>query len=106
MSEPVKDANQNQYPYEQQQQQQVPPPPPLPPPHQYGTFQGVQNYPPHPVTGFPQPSPPGGPPVNPYVYAHQHQPVPGTNTLCICRVITNIMHTHLVSDMFVILLKI
>ncbi|KAJ0493687.1 hypothetical protein HanIR_Chr12g0588951 [Helianthus annuus] len=74
MSEPVKDANQNQYPYEQQQ---VPPPPPLPPPHQYGTFQGVQNYPPHPVTGFPQPSPPGGPPVNPYVYAHQHQPVPG-----------------------------
>ncbi|MFS7994513.1 hypothetical protein Hanom_Chr12g01106961 [Helianthus anomalus] len=61
MSEPVKDAIQNQYSY----QQQVPP-------HEYGTFQGVRNYPPHPVvTGFPQPSPPA---VNPYVYPHQADP--------------------------------
>ncbi|CAL5393749.1 unnamed protein product [Camellia sinensis] len=55
---------------EQQQQQQT----------QYGTFQGVANYPPpQPVIGFPQPIPPPGaadaPP--PGYYAHGCQAVPG-----------------------------
>ncbi|ESQ35098.1 hypothetical protein EUTSA_v10008982mg [Eutrema salsugineum] len=49
--------------------------------HQYGTFQGVSNYPPPqnspPVTGFPQPSPPPGAYDSsaPY-YAHGYQTVP------------------------------
>ncbi|PWA37940.1 ribosomal protein L18ae family [Artemisia annua] len=52
--------------------------------HQYGTFQGVHNYPPpqqqqQPVIGFPQPVPPpgmpGGPSANSYV--HGYQSVPG-----------------------------
>ncbi|XP_010542334.1 PREDICTED: 60S ribosomal protein L18a-like protein isoform X2 [Tarenaya hassleriana] len=59
--------------------------PPPPPPPQYGTFQGVANYPPPqypppsqpPVTGFPQPAPPEG--------AHHHpssqQPVHGYPTV-------------------------
>ncbi|GMP53396.1 hypothetical protein CsSME_00018855 [Camellia sinensis var. sinensis] len=47
---------------------------------QYGTFQGVANYPPpQPVIGFPQPIPPPGaadaPP--PGYYAHGYQAVPG-----------------------------
>ncbi|CAH1425751.1 unnamed protein product [Lactuca virosa] len=73
MSEPGKDGNQQYYQHHQDQQQP-------PPPHEYGTFQGVQNYPPPPpVIGFPQPVPPpgssGGPSVNPYV--HGYQAVPG-----------------------------
>ncbi|GKV34455.1 hypothetical protein SLEP1_g42827 [Rubroshorea leprosula] len=61
-------------------------------PHQYGTFQGVANYPPttpsyppprppQPAIGFPQPVPPPGvhepsaPP--PEYYAHGYQTVPG-----------------------------
>ncbi|CAH1450026.1 60S ribosomal protein L18a-like protein [Lactuca sativa] len=63
MSEPGKD-------YYQDQQQ---------PPYEYGTFQGVQNYPPPPpVIGFPQPIPPpgvsGGPSVNHYVHGYQAFP--------------------------------
>ncbi|KAL8196867.1 hypothetical protein R6Q57_024364 [Mikania cordata] len=38
MSEPAKDYNQQQHPEHYQDQQQ--------PPHHYGTFQGVNNYPP------------------------------------------------------------
>jgi hypothetical protein len=67
-------------------------PPPLPAAQQqhydpqYGTFQGVANYPPplpppqQPVIGFPQPVPPPGasaPPPPPY-YAEGYQTVPGT----------------------------
>ncbi|KAI3769396.1 hypothetical protein L6452_00498 [Arctium lappa] len=75
MSEPGKDYSQQQYHQHHQDQQQQQPP------HQYGTFQGVQNYPtpPPPVIGFPQPVPPpgahGGSSVNPYV--HGYQAVPG-----------------------------
>ncbi|KAI7746685.1 hypothetical protein M8C21_018297 [Ambrosia artemisiifolia] len=70
MSEPVKDGNQHQYQHHPDHQQ---------PDNQYGTFQGVHNYPPQPVIGFPQPVPPpgahGGPSVDPYV--HGYQTVPG-----------------------------
>ncbi|KAJ8755687.1 hypothetical protein K2173_022616 [Erythroxylum novogranatense] len=57
--------------------------------HQYGTFQGVANYPPpqSPVIGFPQPAPPPGaaqpsappPPPGqfPNYYAQGYQTVPG-----------------------------
>lgn len=62
------------------------------PPPQYGTFQGVANYPPplpprppqQPGVGFPRPVPPPGatdfgpPPPNPQYYAHGYQTVPGT----------------------------
>ncbi|KAI3716208.1 hypothetical protein L6452_23384 [Arctium lappa] len=71
MSESGKDVNQQEYKHHQDQ--------PQPPTNQYGTFQGVRNYPPPPVIGFPQPMPPpgasGGPSVNPY--AHGYQAVPG-----------------------------
>ncbi|KAL1299852.1 hypothetical protein HN51_044395 [Arachis hypogaea] len=61
--------------------------PPQPyPPAQYGTFQGVSNYPPpprdpHPAIGFPHPVPPPGAadhsaPHPPY-YPHGYQAVPG-----------------------------
>ncbi|WOG97867.1 hypothetical protein DCAR_0417208 [Daucus carota subsp. sativus] len=55
--------------------------PPPPPPPQYGTFQGVANYPqPQPAMGFPHPvAPPGasGQPTAHY-YAHGYQAsVPG-----------------------------
>uniref|UniRef100_A0A5B7B0X1 60S ribosomal protein L18a-like protein n=1 Tax=Davidia involucrata TaxID=16924 RepID=A0A5B7B0X1_DAVIN len=49
-------------------------------PH-YGTFQGVANYPPQPVIGFPQPAPPpsasvpSAPPSQ--YYPHGYQTVPG-----------------------------
>lgn len=55
-------------------------------PPQYGTFQGVANYPPpqpQPVTGFPQPVPPRGatepsaPPPPPPYYADSYQTVQG-----------------------------
>ncbi|XP_027342507.1 60S ribosomal protein L18a-like protein [Abrus precatorius] len=64
------------------------PPPPQPQPFtpQYGTFQGVSNYPPpppesHPAIGFPHPVPPPGAvdssaPPPPY-YPHGYQAVPG-----------------------------
>ncbi|XP_050219727.1 60S ribosomal protein L18a-like protein [Mercurialis annua] len=70
--------------------QEVPPPPP-----QYGTFQGVANYPPplpphhqhhhhhhhqqhQPVIGFPQPvPPPGSTGTAPPAYAHGYQTVQG-----------------------------
>ncbi|CAI8595340.1 unnamed protein product [Vicia faba] len=57
------------------------PPPqsqPLPPP-QYGTFQGVSNFPPPlPATGFPQPvPPPGSDPSAPPYYPHGYQAYPG-----------------------------
>ncbi|GMY33482.1 60S ribosomal protein L18a-like protein [Fagus crenata] len=69
-------------------------PPPLPAAQQqhydpqYGTFQGVANYPPplpppqQPVIGFPQPVPPPGasappPPPPPPYYAEGYQTVPG-----------------------------
>ncbi|KAF7836586.1 60S ribosomal protein L18a-like protein [Senna tora] len=62
-----------------------PPPPPQPqpqqyPPPQYGTFQGVSNYPPEPqpAIGFPQPVPPPGaidPSVPPY-YGQGYQAIP------------------------------
>ncbi|KAJ0044380.1 hypothetical protein Pint_04886 [Pistacia integerrima] len=56
-------------------EQQAPPPPP-----QYGTFQGVANYPPPPppAIGFPQPVPPPGAaePSAPY-YPHGYQTVQG-----------------------------
>ncbi|KAJ6753929.1 60S RIBOSOMAL PROTEIN L18A-LIKE [Salix purpurea] len=55
-----------------------PPPPPPPPQFQYGTFQGVANYPQpyeRPVIGFPQPVPPPGITADPY--AHGYQTVPG-----------------------------
>ncbi|KAM1001364.1 hypothetical protein ACFX15_007565 [Malus domestica] len=58
-----------------------------PPPPEYGTFQGVANYPPPPPpyhpppTGFPQPVPPpgaGGPSApHPDYYTHGYQTVPG-----------------------------
>jgi len=60
-----------------------PPPQPLPgPPPQYGTFQGVANYPPppepHPAIGFPQPVPPAGAvnagPLPPYYPGYQAVP--------------------------------
>jgi hypothetical protein len=56
--------------------------------HQYGTFQGVSNYPPPqnsaPVTGFPQPSaPPGVYDSGAPYYAHGYQTVPGSFTSCI-----------------------
>jgi len=60
-----------------------PPPQPLPfPPPQYGTFQGVANYPPppnpHPAIGFPQPVPPPGAvdsaPLPPYFQGYQAVP--------------------------------
>ncbi|XP_030965053.1 60S ribosomal protein L18a-like protein [Quercus lobata] len=64
------------------------------PPPQYGTFQGVANYPPplppqhqhqhEPVIGLPQPAPPPGatypsapPPPPPQYYAQGYQAVPG-----------------------------
>ncbi|CAN1179154.1 60S ribosomal protein L18a-like protein [Linum perenne] len=55
-------------------------PPPQPP--QYGTFQGVANYPPPPqqhVIGFPQPvAPPGAhSSASPPYYGHGYQTVPG-----------------------------
>ncbi|KAJ1434227.1 putative 60S ribosomal protein L18a-like protein [Sesbania bispinosa] len=64
-----------------------PPPQPQPfPAAQYGTFQGVSNYPPpppdpHPAIGFPHPVPPPGAvdpsaPPPPY-YPHGYQAVPG-----------------------------
>nr|XP_043622726.1 60S ribosomal protein L18a-like protein [Erigeron canadensis] len=65
MSEAYKDHT-----YEDEQQQQQPPLPP----YQYGTFQGVSNYPPPqpaPVMGFPQPAPPPGATGNPYVHGYQ-----------------------------------
>ncbi|KAI5662245.1 hypothetical protein M9H77_21568 [Catharanthus roseus] len=50
---------------------------PPPPPPQYGTFQGVANYP-QPVIGFPQPVPPPGASDTPsQYYAHGYQAVPG-----------------------------
>ncbi|KAJ0684323.1 hypothetical protein HanLR1_Chr11g0389961 [Helianthus annuus] len=67
MSESPNDYNQQQYDQDQQQ-----------PPHHYGTFQGVNTYPPPsapPVIGFPQPVPPsgtsGGPAINHYVHGYQ-----------------------------------
>ncbi|KAM1057817.1 hypothetical protein ACFX13_031771 [Malus domestica] len=54
-----------------------------PPPPEYGTFQGVANYPPPPPpTGFPQPAPPPGAanpsaPPHPESYAYGYQTVPG-----------------------------
>ncbi|KAL4555213.1 hypothetical protein LXL04_037824 [Taraxacum kok-saghyz] len=64
MSEPGKDYTHQHYHQDQQ-----------PPPQQYGTFQGVHNYPPPPpVIGFPQPAPPpgvsGGPSFNHYVHGY------------------------------------
>ncbi|MED6194642.1 hypothetical protein PIB30_116843 [Stylosanthes scabra] len=63
----------------------APPQPYPPPPPQYGTFQGVSNYPPpprdpHPAIGFPHPVPPPGAadhsaPHPPY-YPHGYQAVP------------------------------
>lgn len=51
---------------------------PPPPPPQYGTFQGVANYP-QPVIGFPQPVPPPGASDTPsQYYAHGYQAVPGS----------------------------
>ncbi|KAI8557997.1 hypothetical protein RHMOL_Rhmol04G0054500 [Rhododendron molle] len=55
-----------------QQPEQPPPPPP-----QYGTFQGVQNYPPQPVIGFPQPVAPPGSAEPPQYYGQGYQAVPG-----------------------------
>lgn len=71
MSEEGKDS----YRHHHQQQADQPPPPP---PH-YGTFQGVANYPPQPVIGFPQPMPPpGSSGPSPQYYAHGYQAsVPG-----------------------------
>ncbi|OMO92633.1 Ribosomal protein L18a [Corchorus olitorius] len=51
--------------------------------NQYGTFQGVANYPPpqQPAIGFPQPVPPPGlhevPPPPPHYYPQGYQTVPG-----------------------------
>lgn len=69
-----------------QSQRDQPHPHPQPPP-QYGTFQGVVNYPrpvaafglPHPV---PRPGYPGGlpPPQAPQYYVHGYQAVPGIAT--------------------------
>lgn len=52
------------------------------PPVQYGTFQGVANYPqPQPAMGFPHPVPPPGHSAQPtsqaHYYAHGYQAVPG-----------------------------
>ncbi|KAL8148718.1 large ribosomal subunit protein eL20z-like [Apium graveolens] len=52
------------------------------PPVQYGTFQGVANYPPpQPAMGFPHPVPPPGLSAQPtsqaHYYAHGYQAVPG-----------------------------
>ncbi|XP_027170731.1 60S ribosomal protein L18a-like protein [Coffea eugenioides] len=58
---------------DEEKQESLPPPPPPP---EYGTFQGVANYPPQPVIGFPQPVPPPGASDRPY-YAHGYQAVPG-----------------------------
>lgn len=49
-------------------------------PPQYGTFQGVANYP-QPVIGFPQPvPPPGATDASPHYYAHGYQAVPGASS--------------------------
>ncbi|TXG66631.1 hypothetical protein EZV62_007906 [Acer yangbiense] len=63
--------------HQHQHHEQQPQPQPLPPP-QYGTFQGVANYPPPqpPAVGFPQPVPPPGATSPPY-YPHGYQAVPG-----------------------------
>lgn len=52
-------------------------------PPQYGTFQGVANYPPPPPTGFPQPVPPPGAsePYPPPYHSHGYQTVQGTNKI-------------------------
>ncbi|XP_076923447.1 large ribosomal subunit protein eL20z-like [Bidens hawaiensis] len=75
MTEPEQNNN-NQHHYQHHPDQ---PPPAAAAANQYGTFQGVHNYPPQPVIGFPQPVPPhgahGGPTVNAYV--HGYQTVPG-----------------------------
>lgn len=58
-----------------EEQQQPPHPSP-----QYGTFQGVANYPPQPVIGFPQPVPPPGitgSPAPAQPYSHGYQAVTG-----------------------------
>ncbi|XP_027161635.1 60S ribosomal protein L18a-like protein [Coffea eugenioides] len=62
--------------HDDEEKQESPPPPPPPPPPEYGTFQGVANYPPQPVIGFPQPVPSPGASDRPY-YAHGYQAVPG-----------------------------
>ncbi|KAK0600544.1 hypothetical protein LWI29_016008 [Acer saccharum] len=63
--------------HQHQHHEQQPQPQPQPPP-QYGTFQGVANYPPPqpPAVGFPQPVPPPGATSPPY-YPHGYQAVPG-----------------------------
>ncbi|XP_057998642.1 60S ribosomal protein L18a-like protein [Hevea brasiliensis] len=82
MSEEDKARNRGVVERRHHQQQQPP---------QYGTFQGVANYPPpppphhQPVIGFPQPAPPPGatepsappPPQDPSYYAHGYQTVTG-----------------------------
>ncbi|CAI0440800.1 unnamed protein product [Linum tenue] len=63
--------------------QHHPPPPPSQQPPQYGTFQGVANYPPpphQPVIGFPQPVPPPGAAASQY-YAHGYQTVPAAGLI-------------------------
>ncbi|GAV61724.1 hypothetical protein CFOL_v3_05250 [Cephalotus follicularis] len=63
--------------HHEQQQPQAP---------QYGTFQGVANYPPQPAIGFPQPVPPPGhndppsvpPPYPPQYYSQGYQSAPVT----------------------------
>lgn len=63
--------------YQHHHDEQQPPPPPPPP--QYGTFQGVANYPPpQPAMGFPHPVPPPGASGEQHYYAHGYQAaVPG-----------------------------
>ncbi|XAR68204.1 hypothetical protein NMG60_11003255 [Bertholletia excelsa] len=72
MSEEGKDHLYHHHRYQQEQ------------PPQYGTFQGVANFPPQPAIGFPQPAPPPGavdpysaPPPPSQYYAPSYQAVPG-----------------------------
>ncbi|KAM7503864.1 hypothetical protein LguiB_002768 [Lonicera macranthoides] len=65
-----KEGKNSQHLHHHPQEEQPPPPPP-----QYGTFQGVANYPPPQAIGFPQPVPPPG--VSGQHYAHGYQAVPG-----------------------------
>ncbi|KAK3011387.1 hypothetical protein RJ639_012457 [Escallonia herrerae] len=73
MSEEGKDTHHGHHHHHHQQEEQPPQPP------QYGTFQGVANFPPQqPAIGFPQPVPPPGvaEPSSQY-YAQGYQAVPG-----------------------------
>lgn len=72
-------------------------PPPPPPPPQYGTFQGVANYPPpQPAMGFPHPVAPPGASGQQHYHAHGYQAaVPGTQILLELLIFFHILYMYL-----------